>query len=136
MTTPLLEIENATKIYSGARGKQVVALQNFNLTIPQKPAKIVTIAGDILERVPGKTDLVDDLRVTLGGAERGYRVNLVEDALFREPGVDLNGVLEALAQSGVQIILRILQYLFCVVVDGAVALGDIPGYFPVVRPGQ
>ena len=46
MTTPLLEIENATKIYSGARGKQVVALQNFNLTIPQKPAKIVTIAGE------------------------------------------------------------------------------------------
>jgi len=50
MTTPLLEIENATKVYGSGGlfggGKQVVALQNFNLTIPSKPAKIVTIAGE------------------------------------------------------------------------------------------
>ncbi len=45
----LLEIHHATKVYGGgfwAGGKQVVALQNFNLTIPDKPAKIVTIAGE------------------------------------------------------------------------------------------
>ena len=45
MTQPLLEIQNATKVYS-AGGRQVVALQNFNLTIPERPAKIVTIAGE------------------------------------------------------------------------------------------
>ncbi|WP_420640746.1 ABC transporter ATP-binding protein [Candidatus Leptofilum sp.] len=44
--TNLLEIQNATKVYGSGRGKQVVALQNFNLTIPEKPAKIVTIAGE------------------------------------------------------------------------------------------
>jgi peptide/nickel transport system ATP-binding protein len=45
----LLEIRNATKVYGGGfweGGKQVVALQNFNVTIPEKPAKIVTIAGE------------------------------------------------------------------------------------------
>jgi peptide/nickel transport system ATP-binding protein len=49
MTTPLLEIKNATKIYGGgffSGGRQVVALQDFNLTIPEKPARIVTIAGE------------------------------------------------------------------------------------------
>ncbi len=49
MTTPLLEIRNATKIYGGgflARGKPVIALQNFNLTLPADSAKIVTIAGE------------------------------------------------------------------------------------------
>ncbi len=49
MSTPLLQVENATKIYGGGfleGGRQVVALQNFNLTIPIEPAKIVTIAGE------------------------------------------------------------------------------------------
>jgi len=49
MSTPLLQVENATKIYGGGfleGGKQVVALQDFNLTIPLEPAKIVTIAGE------------------------------------------------------------------------------------------
>ncbi len=49
MSQPLLEIKNATKIYGGGflqGGNEVVALQNFNLTIPEKPAKIVTIAGE------------------------------------------------------------------------------------------
>jgi len=49
MTESLLEIKNATKIYSGGflqKQQPVVALQNFNLTIPVKPAKIVTIAGE------------------------------------------------------------------------------------------
>ncbi|MEM8860714.1 MAG: ATP-binding cassette domain-containing protein, partial [Chloroflexota bacterium] len=45
MGTPLLEIKDATKVYA-SRGKSVVALQDFNLTIPDKPAKIVTIAGE------------------------------------------------------------------------------------------
>lgn len=58
MSHPLLEIRNAAKVYGGGfweGGKQVVALQNFNLTIPEKPAKIVTIAG---ESGSGKTTLV------------------------------------------------------------------------------
>ncbi len=49
MTTPLLEIRNATKIYGGgflSGSKPVVALQNFNLTLPADTAKIVTIAGE------------------------------------------------------------------------------------------
>ncbi len=57
MTQPLLEIRNATKVYGGGflgGGKQVVALQNFNLTVPESPAKIVTIAG---ESGSGKTTL-------------------------------------------------------------------------------
>ena len=55
--TPLLEIKNATKIYSsGLLGgnKKVVALQDFNLTIAAKPATITTIAG---ESGSGKTTL-------------------------------------------------------------------------------
>jgi peptide/nickel transport system ATP-binding protein len=49
MSTPRLQINNATKIYGGGflqGGKKIVALQNFNLTIPVKPAKIITIAGE------------------------------------------------------------------------------------------
>jgi peptide/nickel transport system ATP-binding protein len=51
MSQPLLEIKNATKVYGKSGGllgggKQVVALQNFNLTVPDSPAKIVTIAGE------------------------------------------------------------------------------------------
>ena len=57
MTKPLLEIKNATKIYGGGflqSGEKVVALQGFDLTIPDKPAKIITIAG---ESGSGKTTL-------------------------------------------------------------------------------
>lgn len=49
MSAPLLEITNATKIYGGGflqGGRKVVALQNFNLTIPADTPKIVTIAGE------------------------------------------------------------------------------------------
>lgn len=49
MTTLRLEIKNATKIYGGGflqGGKKVVALQDFNLQIPVKPARIITIAGE------------------------------------------------------------------------------------------
>ncbi len=45
MTQPLLDIRHATKVYGGGN-KQVVALQNFNLIFSEKPAKIVTIAGE------------------------------------------------------------------------------------------
>ena len=49
MTQPLLQVKDATKIFGGGflqGGSEVVALQNFNLTIPEKPAKIITIAGE------------------------------------------------------------------------------------------
>jgi peptide/nickel transport system ATP-binding protein len=57
MSQPLLEIRNATKIYGGGfleSGDRTVALQNFNLTIPGRPATITTIAG---ESGSGKTTL-------------------------------------------------------------------------------
>jgi peptide/nickel transport system ATP-binding protein len=54
----LLEIHNATKVYRqrGVAGdkKEVVALQDFNLSIPKRPASIITIAG---ESGSGKTTL-------------------------------------------------------------------------------
>lgn len=59
MAQALLEVNNATKIYGGGflqGGNRVVALQNFSLTIPDKPAKIVTIAG---ESGSGKTTLAN-----------------------------------------------------------------------------
>lgn len=58
MSEMLLEIHNATKIYTqrslGRVQKEVVALQDFNLNIPKKPASIITIAG---ESGSGKTTL-------------------------------------------------------------------------------
>ena len=59
MSTPLLDIKNATKIYGGgvlSGNPTVVALQDFNLTIPDRPAKITTIAG---ESGSGKTTLAN-----------------------------------------------------------------------------
>jgi peptide/nickel transport system ATP-binding protein len=59
MTSPLLEIKNATKIYGGGFLKTspvTVALQDFNLTIGSKPATITTIAG---ESGSGKTTLAN-----------------------------------------------------------------------------
>jgi oligopeptide/dipeptide ABC transporter ATP-binding protein len=59
MPQPLLEIRDATKIYRGGflrPGQQLVALQNFNLTIPEKPATITAIAG---ESGSGKTTLAN-----------------------------------------------------------------------------
>src|SRR6476660_3791355 len=58
MSEMLLEIHNATKVYKqraiGGVTREVVALQNFNLSIPKKPASIITIAG---ESGSGKTTL-------------------------------------------------------------------------------
>ena len=61
MPSPLLQIRDATKIYStggflGSGKKTVVALDNFNLTIDEKPATITTIAG---ESGSGKTTLAN-----------------------------------------------------------------------------
>jgi peptide/nickel transport system ATP-binding protein len=57
---PLLEIHNATKVFGGggvlSSQPQVVALQNFNLTIDEAPATITTIAG---ESGSGKTTLAN-----------------------------------------------------------------------------
>lgn len=61
MPLPLLEIRNATKIYSssgfmGRNAKSVVALDNFNMTINAEPATITTVAG---ESGSGKTTLAN-----------------------------------------------------------------------------
>ncbi len=59
MGTPLLELRQVTKIYGGGllrRGPVTVALQDFNLVIPERPARIVTIAG---ESGSGKTTLAN-----------------------------------------------------------------------------
>jgi peptide/nickel transport system ATP-binding protein len=59
MSQPLLEIRNATKVFGGGLlqgGHKVVALQDFSLTIPEHPAKIITIAG---ESGSGKTTLAN-----------------------------------------------------------------------------
>ena len=59
MSKPLLEIRNATKIYTsggflGRNPKTVVALDDFSLTIDDSPSTITTIAG---ESGSGKTTL-------------------------------------------------------------------------------
>jgi peptide/nickel transport system ATP-binding protein len=59
MSQPLLEVRDLTKIFRGGflrPGQQLVALQNFNLTIPEKPATITAIAG---ESGSGKTTLAN-----------------------------------------------------------------------------
>ncbi len=45
MSEKLLEVHNATKIYKQGK-RDVVALQDFNLTLDKHPASIVTIAGE------------------------------------------------------------------------------------------
>ncbi len=61
MSQPLLEIRNASKVYRVGGGmfskkREVVALQDFNLSIPDRPATITTIAG---ESGSGKTTLAN-----------------------------------------------------------------------------
>ena len=61
MSLPLLQIRDATKVYSsggflGTSQKSVVALDNFNMTIGGSPATITTIAG---ESGSGKTTLAN-----------------------------------------------------------------------------
>ena len=81
MAEPLLEIQNATKVYGGTgflhRGKTTVALQDFNLTIDAKPATITTIAG---ESGSGKTTLAN---LVLGFVK-------ISSGQVRYKGVDVN----------------------------------------------
>ena len=59
MSSSLLDIRDLTKIFGGgflSGGDRVVALQNFDLSIPENPSTIVTIAG---ESGSGKTTLAN-----------------------------------------------------------------------------
>lgn len=60
MSQMLLEIRNVTKVFTqqsfGGDKRKVVALQDFNLSIPAEPATITTIAG---ESGSGKTTLAN-----------------------------------------------------------------------------
>jgi peptide/nickel transport system ATP-binding protein len=61
MDKPLLEVLSATKIYGGGllrSDERVVALQDFNMTVAEKPATITTIAG---ESGSGKTTLANSI---------------------------------------------------------------------------
>ena len=78
MTTPLLTIQNATKVYGSGGKKQVVALQDFNLIVPEKPAKIVTIAG---ESGSGKS--------TLAGLVLGFISLTSGDILFKGKSIKI-----------------------------------------------
>lgn len=49
MAPPLLEIVDVSKVYGGGflhSRRGVVALQSLNLSVPDKPAKIITVAGE------------------------------------------------------------------------------------------
>jgi oligopeptide/dipeptide ABC transporter ATP-binding protein len=59
MSQPLMEIRKATKVFGGGflqGSDRVVALQDFDLTIHEKPAMVTTIAG---ESGSGKTTLAN-----------------------------------------------------------------------------
>jgi len=59
MSQPLLEVRNVSKIFRGGflrAGQQLVALQDFQLTIPEKPATFTAIA---VESWSGKTTLAN-----------------------------------------------------------------------------
>ena len=45
MSLALLSVENLTKVY-GPREREVVAVSDFNLRLPEEPASIVAIAGE------------------------------------------------------------------------------------------
>jgi peptide/nickel transport system ATP-binding protein len=88
MSQPLLEIRNATKIYRGGflrPGQQLVALQNFNLTIPEKPATITAIAG---ESGSGKTTLAN-LILGFIGLTSGQILYRGQDTSAMSPGQKL-----------------------------------------------
>jgi peptide/nickel transport system ATP-binding protein len=78
VNTPLLAIKKATKIYGGhglfGGGRQVVALQDFDLTIANAPATITTIAG---ESGSGKTTLASVVLgfLTLSSGQIIYKGN-------------------------------------------------------------
>lgn len=97
MSETLLQIRNATKVYKQGKN-DVVALQDFNLTIANKPASIVTIAG---ESGSGKTTIANlvlgfigltsgqilfegrDMAQATGAELKAYRRNV--QAVFQDP---------------------------------------------------
>ncbi len=99
--TPLLEINNATKVYGNERSpfgdsSTVVALQDFNLTIPESPAKIVTIAG---ESGSGKS--------TLAGLVLGFIPLTKGDVLYKGRSIQTMTRREKLAyQREVQVVFQ------------------------------
>ncbi len=66
-----------TKTYRAGRGQEVVALQDFNLTIPDKPARIVAVAG---ESGSGKS--------TLAGIVLGFIQPTSGQIVFRDKSVE------------------------------------------------
>lgn len=81
MSTALLEIQNATKIYGGGflhSGDVVVALQNFSMNIQQDSAIITTIAG---ESGSGKTTLANAILrfVSLSSGQILYKGKNIAD---------------------------------------------------------
>ena len=81
MAQALLEVINATKIYGGGflqGGRKVVALQNLNLTISDKPAMIVTIAGESGSGAGGRP------AVTVIAPDGDLQIN--DDVAGRGPG--------------------------------------------------
>ncbi|QPC81272.1 ABC transporter ATP-binding protein [Phototrophicus methaneseepsis] len=97
MSETLLQILNATKIYKQGQN-DVVALQDFNLTINEQPASIVTIAGEsgsgkttIANLVLGFTGLTSgkiifqgqDMSVANSKQIKEYRRNV--QAVFQDP---------------------------------------------------
>jgi oligopeptide/dipeptide ABC transporter ATP-binding protein len=74
---PLLDIRNASKVYGGGlfgRGEKTVALQDFNLVIPEERVTITAIAG---ESGSGKTTLANAILgfVSLSSGQILYRGN-------------------------------------------------------------
>ena len=76
-TRPLLQINGVTKVYQAGRGQEVVALENFNLTIPDSPARIVAVAG---ESGSGKS--------TLAGIVLGFIQPTSGQIIFRDHSVE------------------------------------------------
>ena len=86
MSQPLLEIQNATKIYGGgflSSSPTTVALEDFNLTIQEEPATITTIAG---ESGSGKSTLANLVLgfVGLTSGQIRYRGKDIADATSQE----------------------------------------------------
>ena len=82
MSESLIEIKKLTKVYgSGITKNQnnLVALQDFELTIPKNPAKIIAIAG---ESGSGKSTLAN---LVLGFIRANVRSNIVSRAgIFKD----------------------------------------------------
>jgi len=75
MSTPLLEIRHAAKVYGGGlfgSGEQLAALQDVSLTIAESPVTITAIAG---ESGSGKTTLANAVLgfVSLSSGQILYR---------------------------------------------------------------